>query len=116
MTHHHLLPPLVLAPNQQRKVEENPEQKAPSYRDPQAIPLAQVGHSLLPENVRPGSHASRPGNPHAQSLAHAIQKLQLQSRRDRNQRCVVENLNTSHKTLSRVLKLVLQNTFVGVLH
>lgn len=42
-----LLPPFVLASQQQGKVKQNPKEKTPSNSNPQATPLTQISDPLL---------------------------------------------------------------------
>lgn len=100
-------PSLVLASEQEREVEQDPEQEPPGHRDPQAAPLAEVRHALLFQNIHPGRQARRFRDPHPQSLAQILQQPHFHRRRHRPERRVVEDLNPPDKTLGRIVKLVL---------
>lgn len=65
------LPPLVLAAQKQRKVEQDSEEEPPSDRDPQAIPLAEIRNPLLLQNVVSCGQASGARDPHTKRLAHS---------------------------------------------
>jgi len=59
------LPPLVLATQKQRKVEQDSKEEAPSDRDPQAIPFGEIRNALLLQNVISCGQASRACDPHS---------------------------------------------------
>ena len=65
------LPPLVLAAQKQRKVEQDSEEEPPSDRDPQAIPFAEIHSALLLQNIIPCGQASGARDPHTKRLAHS---------------------------------------------
>jgi len=112
----HESPPLVLASQHQTKVEQNPEEEAPSHSYPQAVPLAQISDPLLLQYVRACGQARGARNLHPKSAAYVIQQLQFQGRGDCSERRVVEDLNALYKALAGVAELVLQNRLERVLH
>lgn len=56
-------------------MKQEPKEKTPSHRNPEAAPLAELRDPLLLQYIQSRGHAGFPGDVHSQRLAQAFQQL-----------------------------------------